>query len=231
MSGEQEPLDESVADAPQPWYRWPGAQVRRLYDWTLSWAGSRYSAPALFLLAFVEASFFPIPPDVLLMPMCLGKPKRSLVYASICSVGSVSGAVLGWYIGVSLWASLGVATECPEFGGGAWLFEYLPGFSCHKFETVQGLYESNAWVALFTAAFTPIPFKIFTIAAGVFQISLVTLLAASAVGRSARFFLVAGLIYKFGPEVKRFIEKRFELLTIAFTVLLLGGFALFKLLF
>lgn len=226
MSSESEAL--AAPSEPVPWYRWPTHQLRRLYAWTLSWANSRFAVPALALLAFVEASFFPIPPDVLLMAMCLGKPKRSLVYAAVCSAGSVSGAVLGWYIGVSLWASLGVPAECPEFGGGAWMFAYVPGFSCHKFETVQGLYHDNAWMALFTAAFTPIPFKIFTIAAGVFHVGLATLLAASAVGRSARFFLVAGLIWKFGPGVRRFIEKRFELLTLLFTALLVGGFVLVK---
>jgi membrane protein YqaA with SNARE-associated domain len=212
-----------------PWYRWPTHQGRRLYRWTLSWAATPYAIPALFLLAFVEASFFPIPPDVLLLAMALGRPKRSLLYAGVCAAGSVSGAVLGWTIGVSLWASLGVHAECPEFAGGAYLFDYVPGFSCHKFEVVQGLYQGSAWWALFTAAFTPIPFKIFTIAAGVFRIDLVTLLAASAVGRSARFFLVAGLVYAFGPQVRGFIEKRFELLTLAFAVLLIGGFLVVRL--
>ncbi|MGE0785776.1 MAG: YqaA family protein [Sandaracinaceae bacterium] len=220
-----EPASEAI-----PWYRWPTAQLRRLYAWTLSWAESRYAVPALAALAFVEASFFPIPPDVLLMAMALGKPKRALLYAAVCSVGSVAGAVLGYYIGVSLWASFGIPSACPEFGGGGALFDYVPSFSCANFERVQGLYRDNAWMALFTAAFTPIPFKVFTIAAGVFQVSLATLLAASAVGRSARFFMVAGLIWRFGPAVRGFIEKRFELLTIAFTVLLVGGFLALKLL-
>ena len=211
-----------------PWYRWPTARVRRLYDWTLSWAETRYATPALALLAFVEASFFPIPPDVLLMAMALSRPKRAFLYATVCTVGSVLGAVLGWYIGVSLWASLGVFAECASFEGGALLFTYVPSFSCHNFEKVHGLYRDNAWMALFTAAFTPIPFKVFTIAAGVFQVGLATLLAASAVGRALRFFLVAGLIWKFGPAVRGFIEKRFERLTLVFTLLLVGGFVLLK---
>ena len=216
--------------APIPWYRWPAVQIRRLYDWTIHWAGSRFAAPALFLLAFVEASFFPIPPDVLLTAMCLGKPKRGLLYAAVCSVGSVSGAVLGWYIGMSLWSALGTSATCPEFEGGAWMFEHIPGFSCAQFSVVQELYRDNAWMALFTAAFTLIPFKVFTIAAGVFDVALGTLLFASAVGRSARFFLVAGLIYKFGPQVRSFIEKRLELVTLVFTVLLVGAFVALKLL-
>ena len=211
-----------------PFYRRPLVWLRRLYDWTLSWADTRYGTPALFVLAFMEASFFPIPPDVLLMALALAKPKRAWLYGLVCTLGSVSGAVLGWYIGSSLWGSLGVAAECPDFEGGAWLFETIPGFHCDVFGIVQVKYQENAWLALFTAAFTPIPFKVFTVAAGVFQIGLGTLLAASAVGRGARFFLVSGLIWKFGPPIKDFIEKRFELLTFAFTILLVGGFLVIK---
>jgi len=215
-------------DLPVPWYRKPAQWLRRTYDWTLHWAQTPYGTPALFVLAFMEASFFPIPPDVLLMALALGKPKRAFVYSAVCTVGSVTGALLGWYIGFGLWASFGVPEACPEYGGGAWLFDHIPGFACDKFEKVAALYEDNAWMALFTAAFTPIPYKIFTIAAGVFQISIGTLVAASIVGRGARFFLVGGLIWKFGPPIKRFIERRFELMTLIFTVLLIGGFVLIK---
>jgi len=221
----QPPTSETV---PVPWYRRPFLWLRRLYDWTLSWAETPYGAPALFVLAFVEASFFPIPPDVLLMALALSRPKRAFFYGLICTVGSVSGALLGWTIGVALWTSMGVSAGCPEFAGGAWLFDVVPGFSCERFAVVQGLYDDNAWLALFVSAFTPIPFKVFTIAAGVFQIPIPTLLAASFVGRAGRFMLVAGLIWRFGPPIKRFIEKRFELLTFVFTFLLVGGFLLLK---
>lgn len=213
---------------PVPWFRKPFHWLRGLYDWTLSWAETPYGAPALFLLAFLEASFFPVPPDVLLMALALGRPKRALYYAGICTAGSVVGGILGWYIGLGLWASLGVPAGCPEFGGGALLFDAIPGFSCAKFGTVAGYYQDNAWMALFTAAFTPIPYKVFTIAAGVFQVSLLTLVGASLLGRGARFFLVAGLIRAFGPQVRAFIEKRFEAMTLLFTVLLVGGFVLVK---
>ncbi|RLB55945.1 MAG: DedA family protein [Deltaproteobacteria bacterium] len=202
--------------------------LRRLYDWTLSWAETKYGGPALFVLAFMEASFFPIPPDVLLMALSLSKPKRAFAYALVCTAGSVSGAILGWYIGTSLWASFGIAAECSQYGGGAWLFDHIPGFACSKFGTVEGLYQDNALIALFTAAFTPIPFKIFTVAAGVFHIALPTLLMASFIGRGARFFLVGGLIWKFGPPIKKFIEQRFELLTLVFAILLVGGFVVIK---
>ncbi len=220
-----EPPTEST---PIPWYRWPTTRLRRLYDWTLSWADTRFAVPALFTLAFVEASFFPIPPDVLLMAMCLGKPKRALRYATVCTAGSVIGGLLGWTIGVQLWRTMGVFDGCPEFAGGGALFEYVPSFTCHNFDVVRQAYQSNAWMALFTAAFTPIPYKVFTIAAGVFQVAIPTLIGASAVGRGARFFLVAGMIYFFGPKVRTFIERRFELLTLVFTVLLIGGFVLIK---
>lgn len=219
----------SPADAPSiPWYRWPAHQLRRLYHWTMSWAETPYAYPALFVLAFVEASFFPIPPDVLLLAMALAKPSRAFVSAAVCTAGSVAGAALGWGIGVAFWAGLGTYAECPDFGGGALLFEYIPGFNCHKFEVVQGLYAESATFWIFASAFTPIPFKVFTIAAGVFQISLPLLLGVSLFGRGARFFLIATLIWRFGPPVREFIEKRFEMLTFVFAVLLVGGFVIMR---
>lgn len=203
---------------------------RRVYDWTLSWANTPYGAPALFVLAFVESSFFLVPPDVLLIPLCLERRRRALMYAALCTAGSVSGAVLGWYIGASLWQGLGEFAECPQYGGGAWLFEHVPGFSCKGFAFVDGAYKDNAYQSLFMAGFTPIPFKIFTIAAGVVQLSLTTLIIGSTIGRASRFFLVAGLIYYFGPPVKKFIEERFELISLVGGALLVGGFVLIKLL-
>jgi membrane protein YqaA with SNARE-associated domain len=202
--------------------------MRGVYDWTLAWASTPYATPALFILAFVEASFFPIPPDVLLMALALGRPQRSFFYVAVCTVGSVAGAVLGWYIGLGLWAGFGTAAACPEYAGGAWIFEHVPGFTCERFALVQDLYQDNAWMTLFTAAFTVIPYKVFTIAAGVFRVSIVTLVFASIVGRGARFALVGGLIYFFGPQVKEFIEKRFDLLALLFTLLLIGGFVVVK---
>lgn len=227
--GERAP-SETVDDPRSrvPWYGWPGRQVRRLYDWTLSWAETRYAMPALFVLAFVEASFFPIPPDVLLMAMCFGAPKKGLRYGAICTAGSVLGGLLGFYIGVSLWRTLGVFDGCPEFAGGSALFQYVPSFTCANFAKVQAAYQANAWLSLFTAAFTPIPYKVFTIAAGVFQVALPVLIGASVVGRGARFFLVAGLIYFFGPQIRGFIERRFELITMIFTILLVGGVVALK---
>jgi membrane protein YqaA with SNARE-associated domain len=191
--------------------------VRNLYDWVLSWAETRYGAPALFLLALAEASFFPIPPDVLLLPLCVGKRARALRFALICTVGSVVGGAIGYAIGWGAWEAVDQV-----------FYDYVPGFSEDKFHMVGDLYEQyNFWV-VFVAAFTPIPYKVITIAAGVFQISFPMFMIASIVGRAARFFLVAGLLYFFGEPIKGFIDRWFNLLVVVFTILLIGGFALLK---
>ncbi len=191
--------------------------IKRLYAWVLHWADTPHGLAALILLAFVESSFFPIPPDVLLIALCLGAPKRSFKFALWCSIGSVAGGALGYWIGY--------AAE-PL---GRWLiFDVLHyGAAWGK---VAALYGENAFLAILTAAFTPIPYKVFTIAAGVFheQVSLWTLLGASVLGRTGRFVLVAGAIYFFGPPVKRLLDRYLELFTVIFMVLLIGGFVLVK---
>jgi len=188
---------------------------RRLYDWVLSWAETRWGATALFFLAFTESSFFPIPPDPLLMALALGKRARSFFYAFVSSTASVLGAVLGYLIGAFLWDS--VRDFC---------FTYL--FSRADFAKVAELYDRYDFWIVFAAAFTPIPFKVFTVTGGVFGINFPIFLVASAVGRSARFFLVAGLLYKFGPPIRGFIDRYFNLLSVVFVVLLVAGFVLFK---
>ena len=190
--------------------------IRRLYLWTVSWADHPGGTWALFVIAFVESSFFLIPPDVLLLALCFGKREKWLKYASVCTVGSVLGAILGWYIGWGLWESVK-----------DWFIPFL--FSQEKFDHVGMLYEENAFLAIFTAAFTPIPFKVFTIAAGVFQVSIPLLLLGSLVGRAGRFFIVAGLIRLFGNSVRPFIEKHLEWCFIIGTILLIGGIAVLKL--
>lgn len=220
----------AAAPAPRRLYHWPAAQLRRLYRWTIDWAHTRYALPALFILALVEASVFPIPPDVLLMALCLSRPRRAFVYAAVCTVGSVVGALLGYLIGYTLWRSLGVYPECPQYAGGALFFEYIPSFHCDAFARVRDLYRDYSEVGLFVAAVSPIPFKVFTIAAGVFHVGLVTLVLVSTVGRAARFFAVAGLLYRFGPAARAFIERRFEMLTLVFGGLLVLGFVALRLL-
>lgn len=190
---------------------------RRLYAWVLHWADTPYALPALIALSFAESSFFPVPPDVLLMALCLGAPKRSFKFALWCSAASVLGGVLGY--------GIGFAAE-PL---GRWFIIDLLGYG-DAWQTVERLYSQNAFVAITTAAFTPIPYKVFTIAAGVFheQVALSTLVGASCVGRTARFCLVGGVIFFFGPTVKVYLERYLEIATIALTILGIGGFLVIK---
>lgn len=188
-----------------------GGPLHRLYHWVLGWADRPGGTWALFGIAFAESSFFPIPPDVLLIPLALGNVRRSLWFALVCTAGSVAGAVLGYVIGSSLFASIGQP-----------IIELYHGMD-HYNELGQ-LFEDNLLVTLGTAGFTPIPFKVFTIAAGAFGVSFPAFVAISALSRGARFFLVAGLIRMFGESIRVFIEKYFNLLTIAFVVLLVLGF-------
>ncbi len=190
--------------------------IRRLYDWVLSWADTPYGTPALFVLSFAESSFFPIPPDVLQIALSAGKPRRAFWYAGVSLVGSVLGAFLGYFIGLWFWEQT------------QHLFYNSRLFTPEQFQYVEGKYADNAFLAVFTAAFTPIPYKLFTIAAGVCHISLAVLLFASLLGRGMRFFLVAALMFFCGPTIKSWIEKYFDLLAIVFTVLLIGGFILIK---
>ena len=192
--------------------------LRRLYDWVLHWAATPYGTWALFLLSFAESSFFPIPPDVLLIAMCVARPERSFKYALICSMGSVLGGCLGYLIGWQFMASLGC--RIVEFYGLSDKVAYI--------ETLYNTYD--AW-AVGIAGFTPIPYKVFTIAAGMFKINFSVFVLASMASRSARFFLVGGLIYLFGPRIQRFIDRYFDLLAVTFTVLLVGSFILIKYLF
>jgi membrane protein YqaA with SNARE-associated domain len=191
--------------------------LKRLYNWVLHWAETPYGTPALFVISFAESSFFPIPPDVLQIALSISKPRRSFYYASVSAVASVLGGILGWVIGIALWAVL------RDF-----FFRYVPGFSHENFEHVSKLYHDNAFLAIFTAAFTPIPYKVFTIAAGVFEVSLGVLIAASVLGRSGRFFFVGTCIFFFGPGVKSLIEKYFELATILLLALGVAGFLAIK---
>ena len=184
----------------------------------LSWGDSKWGALALFLFAFAESSFFPIPPDVLLIALCLGAVSRSFRFAAICLAGSIIGAVVGYGIGYFLWQdTAGNYTALAE-----WFYAHV--FSKEAFLRVKSLYdEYNFWV-VFTAGFTPLPYKVFTISGGLFHIDIVMFLIASVISRGLRFFLIAALIWKFGAPIKSFIDKYFNWLAIAFTVLLIGSF-------
>ena len=189
--------------------------IRRLYDWVLSWADTKYGVPALGIVSFMESSFFPVPPDPLLMALCLGKPKRAFWYATVCTVASVLGGILGYFIGWALWDLLS-----------NFFLTYV--FTQEAFDYVGRLYQQNEFLAVLGAAITPIPYKVFTVTAGVFQISLISLIIASTIGRSARFFIEAGLIYFFGERIRSFIDKYFNILVTLFFILIVGGFVLIK---
>lgn len=188
---------------------------RRMYDWVLSWAHHRHGTLALFLIAFAESSFFPLPPDILQIALTLERRGRAFYYAFVSTIGSVLGGLAGYAIGAMAWHAVS-----------AFFFRYV--FSEAVFARVQTLYQEHDFWAIFAAAFTPIPFKVFTIAGGVFEISLPMFILGSLAGRAGRFFAVAALLYVFGPPIKRFIDRYFNLLSLVFTALLIGGVVLAK---
>lgn len=194
--------------------------VRRLYNWVLSWAESRHGPVALGVLSFAESSFFPIPPDPLLIALSLGRPRRALWFAAICSAASVLGGIAGYLIGWGIWSAVS------DF-----FFSYIPGVTPEAFQGVGDLYSRWNFWAVFVAGFTPLPYKVFTLAAGVFRISLPVFIIASIASRSARFFLLATLIYFFGPGIQGFIDRYFDKLVWLFFALLVGGFLLVRLVF
>lgn len=194
--------------------------IKKLYDWMLSWGDSRWGALALFLFAFAESSFFPIPPDVLLIALCIGATARSFRFAAICLAGSIIGAMAGYGIGYFLWQTpSGEYTAIADF-----FFAHV--FSQEAFGRVQALYNQYDFWIVFTAGFTPLPYKLFTITGGLFHIDFTMFVIASIVSRGLRFFLIGGLIWKFGSPIKTFIDKYFNIIAIAFTVLLIGSFVL-----
>ena len=202
--------DSKNANAPAKHPRW--AIHRRLYDWVLSLAETSYGTWALFWISFAESSFFPIPPDVLLAPLCLGSRTRSLWFAAVTTIGSVLGALLGYAIGY-------------------WLIDYavmIPSISLEKIEGLKNEFDARGQWYVLGAALTPIPFKLLTIAAGAAKMSIPIFLVACVIGRAARFFLVAGIIRAIGPRAIPLIDKYFNLLCILFVVLLAGGFVAVK---
>lgn len=192
--------------------------VRRLYDWVLHWADTPHGTAALFLIALAESSFFPIPPDPLLVALCLGAAKRSLRFAAVATAASVAGGIVGYAIGAGAWHLVQ-----------GWFFAYVPGVTPEAFANVQGLYERYDFWAVFMAGLTPIPYKVFTLSSGVFDINFGVFVVASVLSRGLRFFAVAALIYRFGPPIARFIDRYFDLLAWGFAILLVAGFVVVKL--
>ncbi len=189
--------------------------LRRLYDWTLSLAAGPRAPQALGAVAFAESSVFPLPPDLLLIPMCVGNRQRAWYFAAVCTVASVLGGLLGYLIGAILFEQ--VATPILTFYG------YMD-----KFDQFKQIFDDWGWWFVFIAGLTPFPYKVITIASGVFALNLPVFILASIISRGIRFFVVAGLLYMFGPAIRDFIEKRLGLMFTLFMVLLIGGFAIIK---
>jgi membrane protein YqaA with SNARE-associated domain len=185
--------------------------LRRLYDWVLGWADSPYSSWALFAIAFAESSFFPIPPDILLIALAVSIPSRAFRFALITAVGSVIGGVFGYVIGHEFFALVGEPI--------------IRFYSAQdQYDRIADLYDRYDAFAVAVAGLTPIPYKVATITAGFFDVSFGRFVLASALSRSLRFFLIGGLIRAFGPQVRAFIERYFEILSIIALVMLVGGF-------
>jgi len=185
--------------------------IRRLYDWTMGLAGHRRATWALGGVSFAESSFFPIPPDVILIPMILANRKRAFFYATICTVTSVLGGIAGYLIGSFLFEALG--QPLLEIYG-----------ALEKFQDFSAQYnDQGAWIVFFFGV-TPFPYKVITIASGATELSLGVFIAASVAARGLRFFLVASLLWWFGEPIRTFIEKYLGLLTVIFMVCLIGGF-------
>ncbi len=189
--------------------------LRSTYDWVMGLAARKDAIWVLAAIAFIESSVFPIPPDVLLIPMVLAARDRAWRYAAVCTIASVLGGMLGYAIGMFLFESAG--QPLLEFYGYA-----------DKFDAFRGRYnEWGAWI-VFIAGLTPFPYKVITIASGVAELDLAVVTVASVLARGLRFFIVAALLWWLGPPVREFIEKRLGLMTIVFCVLLLGGFVVAK---
>ncbi|GHT55735.1 cytochrome b561 [Endomicrobiia bacterium] len=189
--------------------------MRNLYNWTLHWSKTKNSEYALFGIAFIESSFFPVPPDVLLIPLIVAQPKNWWKKALICTVGSVCGAFLGYAVGKVFYDTIGVAI--------------VNFYNLQPIVAVIGKnYANNAFLSIFAGAFTPIPYKAMTITSGIFGIPLPTLVAASVLGRGGRFFIVSAALKLFGAKIQNTIEKYFNILSMVFLVLLVIGFLVLK---
>lgn len=189
--------------------------LRRLYDWTLAQAQSPHALWVLAVVAFVESSVFPIPPDVLIIPLVIAAPHRAWLIAGVATVASVLGGLFGYYIGWALYESVGLPVL--EFYG-----------KTDSFDEFSARYnEWGAWAVLF-GGITPLPYKLFTILSGSTGLNIVVFTIASIVARGLRFFIVAALLWKFGEPIRDFIERRLGLMFTLFLVCLLGGFAVLR---
>jgi len=193
----------------------PLFQLKRLYHWTMKWAAHPKSLPALAILAWSEGCFNPIPVDPFLVAMGTAQPRKSLKFSAVASVFSVLGGLTGFLLGFWFWQSTQV-----------FFFEYI--IAQENFLKASSYFQDNALITLFIASFTPIPYKVFALAAGVAHISLPLFFLVSLVGRSLRFFLLGGLLYFWGPPIRNFIEKYFETLTILLALICLTAYLTYR---
>lgn len=191
---------------------------KRLYDWTLSLSNSGRAPHALAAVSFSESSFFPVPPDIMLVPMVMAKPHRAWHYAAICTIASVLGGLLGYAIGALLYDTIGL-----------WLIK-LYGYG-DKMEAFRALYQEHGHWIILIKGFTPIPFKLITIASGLAGYDLVWFVVLSLITRGARFFLVAGVMNRYGAPLKRFIEANLTAVGLVSVAAIIGGFLAAKYLF
>ncbi len=220
---------------------WHGHLHRRLYDWVLHWAYTPYALPALLGISFIESSIFPIPPDILLIPLVLGAPSRWWRFALWCTLASVLGGILGYGIGLFAWETVGrwivenvAHVQLVEVNGREDIA--LPAYLITTFGSSLGgdhlfqVYDRwNAWI-VYIFGLTPLPYKLVTITAGVAKINVPVFVATSLAARATRFFLVAWILKKWGRPAKAFIDRYFNLLCVIFVVLLIGGFVVLKIL-
>jgi membrane protein YqaA with SNARE-associated domain len=204
-------VTSTTADVPKK----SGNPLRALYHFMLRLAGGKQAEPALAVVAFAESSFFPIPPDVMLAPMCFARPDRAFRFALVCTIASVFGAAAGYAIGFFVFETVGKV-----------ILDFL-GYSGQE-ESLKALYAEYGVLTTLIAGFTPIPFKLVTIASGAMSFAFLPFIAACVVARGARFFLVAWLFKKFGPALAPVIEKRIGLFSLLFVVLLVGGVVALK---
>lgn len=186
-------------------------QLRALYDWTISLAETRYALVALAVVAFMESSFFPIPPDIMMIPMILAARNRAFLIAGVCTIASVLGGGFGYYIGASLFEAVGMPI-LDFFGKGEKIGTFKDQFN-----------EYGAWAVLM-AGVTPFPYKVITITSGATGLDFWVFMISSVIARGLRFFIVAFLLWKFGAPIRAFIEERFGLVATVAIVLLFGGF-------
>ncbi|MCD6320313.1 MAG: DedA family protein [Candidatus Desulfofervidaceae bacterium] len=188
---------------------------KRLYTWVVHWAHTPYAGVALFGIAVAESAFFPIPPDALLIPISVARPQKGIFYAGLCTLGSVLGGILGYFIGWQFMTTLGQKII------------QIYGLTA-KYYYIQHLYQTYDVWAIGLAGFTPLPYKLFTISAGAFKINFLSFVVTSILARGARFFLVGGTLYVLGEQIQRFIERYFNWLATSFAIMLVVGYLCVK---